>query len=145
MQISRKKSGSQGKLKLDKGLSDALRDYARERWPVGTAKLCAREWDLTVTEGRGIVEGTASKTTVEKCIKRAGLLFGIRLLEEVTGECLADIFREIRGNYDSDTQRVGALVGDLLAIPASRGPHAVHASLPDPDRRRSGDRRLAAR
>lgn len=84
----------QRKLGLDKGFSDALRDYARARWPHHTAKYAAREWDLSVDEGRGIVAGTASKTTVEKVFKRGGPGVAVPVLEEVIGVQFAGLFRQ---------------------------------------------------
>lgn len=143
VEIPRKKREFQRKLGLDKGFADALRDYAVRRWPAGTAKLAAREWDLSVDEGRALVAGKASKTTVEKCVKRAGLLVGILLLEEVTGERLADFYREKRSEHAEHAQRLAALVGDRGAMaahgradPADDDLHL--ADREDPVRRRMG-------
>lgn len=56
-------------LGLDRATRDALATYARLRWPSGTAKAVAREFDLSMDEARGLVAGRASQTTVDKIWK----------------------------------------------------------------------------
>lgn len=94
VEFPRIKWEKQRKLGLDKGFKDALRDYCKQRWPYHTAKHAAREFDLTLDEGRGVAGGTASITTIEKCFKQGGPVVGVPVLEEVLGVSLAGFFRQ---------------------------------------------------
>lgn len=95
MEFWHSKWACQRKLALDRASRDALAELCRTRWPSGTAKLAAREWDLTVDEARGVVAGRCSFTTYDKIIKRpGGFLVGLRVLEIVTGQNVAQFFHQ---------------------------------------------------
>jgi hypothetical protein len=94
VEFPRIKWEKQRTLGLDKSFRDAVRDYCKRRWPYHTAKNAAREFKLTVDQGRSVANGTASMTTVEQCIKGRPEV-GIPVLEEVMGVQLAPVFRQL--------------------------------------------------
>jgi hypothetical protein len=143
MEIRRTKWAVQRKLGLDKGTRDALADYCRERWPHHTAKMAAREWDLTVDEARGVRDGRSSLTTYDK-IKKAGgwpVIFAVEAM--VIGQGADQFLATLRASHHAHDPRVAALVGDLWPWPDRRPPDPDSVDHPqaewrEPDRRRMG-------
>lgn len=121
MEISRIKWPAQRELALDKGTRDALAELARRLWPHHTAKLAAREWDLTVDEARGVVAGRSSLTTYDKIIKKGGLGVALPVAEIVTGQSIASYFAKMREANDEHSIRFAAVFSSLLPLPADRG------------------------
>ena len=122
MEIWSKDAPKQRRLRLNKGMSDALADYARRRWPQGAAKAAEREWSLTRDEARNLVAGRASKTTIEKAFTRGGLFVAIPVIEEVVGETVSQIIRELRKQHDENGRRIAALDGAWLPVAAHGRP-----------------------
>lgn len=75
---------------------EALSNYARTRWPNGTAKAMAREWDLTIDEAKGIVAARASQATIDKVLEpeRGGWPLGLSILAGVIGYGVGRFFSE---------------------------------------------------
>lgn len=142
MEIRSNKRESQQSLRLDKGTKDALADYCRRRWPHHTAKYAAREWDLSVDEGRGVIAGRASQTTIDKIYKAGGLRLAILILEEVTGESIARVIHDIRGVHNDHQQRIEALGGEARPLPPPGPPHPLREDLGSSDGQESGRRRV---
>lgn len=112
----------QPELRLDKCFGVALRDYCKRRWPHHTAKYAAREFDLSLEEGRGLAKASPSKRTIEKVFKRGGLAVALPIIEEVTGESLSGFLRALGRQHEKNDQRVRALLGDIRALhPLDRG------------------------
>lgn len=146
MEILHINAPNQRRLRLDKGLSDALADYTRNRWPAGTAKAAATEWKLTLDEARHMVAGRASKTTIEKIFKRGGLLVALPIIEEVAGQTVSQLIREVEDEHEAQGRRIAevgrglrVLAGNRsFASPGDAGEHDVGTE--HPADRRSGGR-----
>lgn len=131
VEIPHAKWEKQRKLRLDKGTKDALADYCRRRWPHHTAKYAAKEWDLSVDEGRGVVAGRASQTTIDRIYKAGGLHLALLILEAVTGESIARVLHDIREVHNDHQQRIGALGGEAWPLPPP-GPAHTYREDPEP-------------
>lgn len=142
MEIPHTKWEKQRKLRLDKGTKDALADYCQRRWPHHTAKYAAREWDLSVDEGRGVVAGRASQTTIDKIFKAGGLRLALLILEEVTGESIARVLHDIREVHNDHQQRIGALGGEAWPLHPPGPPHTPGEAIGSIDGQESGRRRV---
>lgn len=128
MEIRHENGANLPSLGLDRATGDALAAYARLVWPTGTAKACAREWDLTTDEAKGLVAGSPGKTTIDKIWKhpRGGWAVIFPVLGAVVGHG-ADVFLQAqRVRHAELARRNRALVRDLRSGPG--------ASLPRPDR-----------
>jgi hypothetical protein len=142
MHFSRIKRGEQHTLGLDKATRDALADYCRNRWPANAAKLAAREWDLTIDEGRGVVAARASQSTIDKIWKhpngRWRVIFPV--LANVVGHEAETFIQAEREKHVELARRHGALVRDIRA---GGSPHLCDPSeLADPpDQRRYAEHR----
>lgn len=152
--------GGQHSLGLDRATRDALATYARLRWPANTAKFAAKEWGLSLDEGRGIVAGRASAQTIDRVWKspNGGWRVIIPVLGAVVGRELdtfldaelAELDREHnvraarRATLALVESRIGApgAVADLGAGPGADG-HRLRAGSHRPgapDLGRAGDR-----
>lgn len=148
LEISHGKRESQRKLGLDKATRDALADYCRRRWQAGTAKAAAREWDLSTDEGRGVVAGRASQTTIDKIIKhpRGGWAVLLPVLGEVIGHGVDAFIHEQRKAHADHAERLGALVGGRRPMAADRSfDHPDIDRVTDHGRRRLTDRAAEGR
>jgi hypothetical protein len=120
VEIPHNKWASQRNLKLDKGFRDVLAEYLRRRWPSGTVKHAAREFDLSMDRAREAVAGRVSLTTLERIFKRGGFAVALPILADVIGQSLARYFRELREAHDEQGDRIAALVGDRWSVGADR-------------------------
>lgn len=111
MEIPSNKRQSQRTLELDKGFRDVLADYLTRRWPTGTAKHAAREFDLSLARSREAVAGRVSLTTLERIFKRGGFAVALPIVADVIGHSLARYFRELREAHDESGKRLTALFG----------------------------------
>jgi hypothetical protein len=111
VEIPRTKMGKQHTLKLDKGFRDVLADYLRRRWPSGTAKYAAREFDISLDRAREAVAGRVSLSTLERIFQRGGLSVALPIVADVIGQSLAHYFREMRTAHDESGKRLTALFG----------------------------------
>ena len=111
------KRAGQLNLGLDKATRDALADYCRRRWPTNTAKMAAREWDLTVDEGRGVVAARASQATIDRIWKHpnGGWSVILPVLARVVGHGAEAFIQAEREKHVELARRHGALVRDLRA------------------------------
>jgi hypothetical protein len=110
---------------VDFGLRGALATYARLRWPVGTAKMAAREWDLTLDEAKGLVARRTSVNTLDKLFTNKNFL--TRALVPVIGavaanateKCITDDkqrrSREAAA-YATQFDELGQMAADLGAL-----------------------------
>lgn len=120
----------QRKLGLDKGFRDVLAEYLIRRWPSGTAKHAAREFDLSLARAREAVAGRVSLTTLERIFKRGGFSVALPIVADVIGQSLARYFRELREAHDEQGVRIAALAGDRWPVgpdPVAGDPHAAGA------------------
>lgn len=137
LEIPHTKRFSQCILKLDKATRDALADYCRHRWPHHTAKLAAREWDLTVDEARGVVAAKSSLNTYDKIKKAGGWPVILAVEAAVVGHGLDQFLARMGANNEAHRQQLAALVGDLGFGGPSRRPDPDDLAGREDDRRRS--------
>lgn len=97
-------------LRLDTCTRDALADICRERWPAGTAKLAAREWRLTLDQGRSVVAGRASQTTIDQIFKAGGWPVYFAVGARVLGRGADQYLSELRADHEEQTRRAAGLV-----------------------------------
>lgn len=145
VEIRRTKWGEQRTLGLDRGTRDALADYCRHRFPHHTAKLVAREWDLSVDEARGVVAARSSLTTYDK-IKKAGgwpVIFAVEAM--VIGQGADQFLIELRASHNASDPRIAALGVDLWPVPDRRRSDPDRLDAAPPDRRESRRSRVDGR
>lgn len=65
MEILGRDGASCPTLGLSRATRDALAEYTRLRWPTGRRKAIEREWDLSPDQARGVMEATASASTID--------------------------------------------------------------------------------
>jgi hypothetical protein len=116
LEIPSIKLEKQRKMRLDKGLREAVAEYLRRRFPSGTAKSAAREFDLTADRAREAVAGRASLTTIEAIIKRGGWSVALPILAEVIGQQIARHLIELRQHHEANAGRLAALTSDLWPV-----------------------------
>lgn len=133
VEIPHNKWANQRNLKLDRSFRDVLAEYLRRRWPTATAKMTARQFDLSMDRAREAVAGRVSLTTLERIFQRGGFAVALPIVAEVIGQSLARYFRELRAAHDEQGDRIASLVGDHLPVGAD------HPSV-DPDAARALDR-----
>ena len=113
MEIRHNKREIQLNFGLDRATRDALATYVRLRWPTNTAKMTAREFDLTLDEGRGIVAGKPSLSTIDKIWKRGGWEVLLPVMGAVIGQNAEDFLREQRKASLENARRTAGLCRDL--------------------------------
>lgn len=120
MEIRYNKRPRQRTLDLDKGSRDAMADYWRMRWPTNTAKLGAREFGLTVDQGRSVVAGKASLTTLDQIEKAGGwpVIFAVKAL--VIGQGADQFIIGLRASHDQHGEHLAAVIGGLWTVPDNR-------------------------
>lgn len=136
------KGFSQRTLRLDKGTRDALADYCRHRWPHHTAKMAAREWDLTVDEARGVVAARSSLTTYDKIKKAGGWPVILWVEAAVVGHGIDQFLARTGASNEENGEHLAALVGDLWPGGRSRLPHPDHRADALGDRSRPLSRKV---
>lgn len=137
VEISHTKWANQHNCALDKSTRDALADYARRRWPHHTAKLAAREWDLTVDEARGLVAGRATFNIYDKVKKAGGWPVILAVEAAVVGHGVDQFLARIGASNESHREQLAALVGDPGPGGPPRRPYPVHLDRREDDRRQS--------
>lgn len=135
--IRRNTAQFQCKLSLDKATRDALADYCRHRWPTGTAKQCARAFDLTADEGRRVVGAKASQTTIDKIFKAGGWPVIFAVMAEVIGQGADSYIRELRAEHERQGDALRALGRDLWLVAADRPSGPPDLDNKEPHRRRA--------
>lgn len=120
------KRATQRTLPLDKATRDSLADYCKMRWPHHTAKLAAREWNLTVDQARGVVDAKSSLNTYDQIKKAGGWPVILAVEAAVVGHGLDQFLARIGASHEHNAERLAALIGGGRAVPA--------AGLPDPPR-----------
>lgn len=120
MSVRYNKRERERSLALDKGSRDAMADYWRMRWPTNTAKLGARVFGLTVDQGRSVVAGKASLTTLDQIEKAGGwpVIFAVKAL--VVGHGADQFIIGLRAAHDQHGEHLAAVFGDLWSLPADR-------------------------
>jgi hypothetical protein len=142
MEYSREKRESQRRIELDKGLRDGLADLCRRRWPSGTAKSAARAFGLTHDQGRSIVAGKASLTTLELALKNGGWSVVFPLLAEVIGETAEQYLIEARKTNEKNGERLTSLVSNMWALGPVADPRSTDLDDRTNSQRRSFNRRV---
>lgn len=96
VEILHDERAEQRSLGLDKATRDALAAYCRLHWPQHTAKSAARAWGLSLDEGRGVVAGRASQSTIDKIWKHpdGGWAVALPVLGAVVGKPVHEFFRQ---------------------------------------------------
>lgn len=107
-------------LNLDRGFRDVVADYLRRRWPTSTAKMTAREFDLTLERAREAVAGRVSLTTLEMIFKRGGFAVALPIVAEVIGQSIAHYIREMRRDHEEQARRLDAVFGAWVPLAADR-------------------------
>lgn len=142
MDVRRTKRDAQRRLELDKGFRDALADLCRRRWPTGTAKNAARAFDLTLDQGRSIVAGKASLTSLEQVIKNGGWQVVFPLMAEVIGHSAEQYIVGARKSNEENGERLAALVWNMRALAPSGEPDPADLDHRQGEQRRSFTRRM---
>jgi hypothetical protein len=135
MEIRHNKTASGPSLGLDMGLREALATYVKLRWPTATAKMAAREWDLTLDEGKGLVNGRTSLATLERIIKHrnGGWDIAFAVVGAVAHETAEDFLASRRKQHVELARRHSSLVRDIRA-----GGHTDRDGPPELDRSDGG-------
>jgi hypothetical protein len=120
MEIRTNEVGGLPSLGLDRATRDALATYVRIRFPAGTVKAVAREFDLTLDEAKGLVSGRPSQTTVDKVWKhpRGGWAVILPVLGAVVGHGVEGYLQQQRVEHARMARRHGAVVRDLRNLVA---------------------------
>lgn len=114
--------GSDGAIGPNLGLTrqtrDALRRYCELRWPTGRRKGVEREWELSPDEARGVCEGTASATTIDKIWKhpRGGWAVALLIMGAVIGQGADEWMQAERKRHAQLAGRYRSLGRDLRAV-----------------------------
>lgn len=103
-------------LGLTRQTRDALKTYCELRWPTSRRKSVEREWGLTPDEARGVCEGTASATTIDKVWKAGGWAVLLPVLGAVIGHPVSDFIASERRKHVQAAQRERALLRDLHSV-----------------------------
>lgn len=142
VEIRHNKWPAQRKLALDTGTRDAMADYWRLRWPSNTAKLGAREFGLTLDQGRSVVAGKASLTTIDQIEKAGGwpVIFAVKAL--VIGQGADQFLSELKATHHDQAERLAALTGDHWPLRPSGTDAADRVGERVADRRESVRRRV---
>jgi hypothetical protein len=114
---------------LDKATRDALADYCRDRFPAHTAKMVAREWDLSVDEARGVVAGRSSFATYDKVKKAGGWPVILAVEAAVVGHGIDQFLERTGASHDRHAERLAALLGGGGPVPPSRSPDPARLDL----------------
>jgi hypothetical protein len=123
-------------LGLDKATRDAMADYWRMRWPSNTAKHGAREFRLTLDQGRSVVAGRASLTTIDQIEKAGGwpVIFAVKAM--VIGYGADQYLAEVREHHEANAGRLAAIFGVGRSVGPDRDSGDPHRDLQLRDRRR---------
>jgi hypothetical protein len=124
-------------LQLDRATADALAVFVQQAFPAqGRRKAVAREWDLRDDEARSVIEGQASKATLDRIWKhpRGGWRVILPVMGAVVGQT-ADAFilhekarlADERRSFEEREARLHQMARDLRVV--------VPLSLDRPDRR----------
>lgn len=113
-------------LQLDRATADALAVFCQQAFPAqGRRKAVSREWDLRDDEARAVIEGTASKATLDRIWKHPS--GGWRVLLPVMGAVIgqtADAFiiqeqerlANERREQEAREKRLGEMARDLRSV-----------------------------
>lgn len=112
-------------LGLDRPTREALAVYCRRRWSANLRKAIEREWDLSPDEARGVMEATASGTTVDKIWKhpRGGWAVALPVLGAVIGHGVGSFFAAEAARAKDEAERRQQEAQELAAI--ERAAHAA--------------------
>lgn len=113
---------SRDKRPADYGLENVLARKVRRESPANTIDYTAAKFDLTTGRARGVVNGTASLTTLNAAIKKGGWPLVAELVGELLGESLEQwIEKEARRKrheseqYDRLERNLRSMASDLPA------------------------------
>ena len=140
MEILHDKRDNQLTFGLDRATRDALATYFKLRWPSNTAKLAAREFDLSLDEARGVVACRTSIATLDRIWKHknGGWSVLLPVMGAVIGETAEKFIEKQRRSHLENANRLRGLARDLRNDPSvlpSRRDGVVVA-----DRRKHSDR-----
>ncbi len=79
-------------LGLDRPTREALAIYCARRWPSNRRKSVESAFRLTPDEARGVIQGTASTSTLDKVWKAGGWAVVLPILGAVIGHGVGDFF-----------------------------------------------------
>lgn len=108
MEIFGRDGADRPMLQLDRATRDALAAFTARRWSANRRKEIQREWDLTADEARGVMEATASATTVDKIWKhpRGGWSVVLPVLGAVIGHGVGDFFAAERARALNEAEQI---------------------------------------
>ena len=142
VEFSHINSPKQRSLALDKSTRDAMADLWRLRWPSNTAKHGAREYDLTLDQGRSVVAGRASLTTIDQIEKAGGWPVTLALKAMVHGVSVDQFLLNLRDHHEANGARLSSILGLGRPVVPDRSPDRADDGHPLDQRRRAvGDRR----
>ncbi len=104
------------------GIENALAQIVRRRWRAGTVCMVMAEYDLTEGQARGVVDATASRTTINKLLKhrRGGWRLFVPALALVIGHTLEqhveERLRHEQEHYERATRDLRKMVADLPSV-----------------------------
>lgn len=113
------RDGQKLPLLFDIRLGEALADICRERWPSGTRKHVAREWDLGDQHARSVCRGDVSKADLEHIFrhKRGGWPLILEVFARFLGEGVDQHLERERRRHENRAQQMGEHLRDLrLAV-----------------------------
>lgn len=127
-------------LGLDRPTREALAVYCERRWPTGRRKAIEREWDLTPDEARGIMEATASATTVDRVWKhpRGGWAVALPVLGAVIGHGVGSYFAQEARRAAHEAEQRQRDAEALAAIERAAGHAVLSLVAGGPERVRDG-------
>lgn len=88
MEIREFRGEKREKRPSDYGLENALARRQRRLYPTNTIDQTAAEFRLTPGEAKGTVYGSASRSTLNKVLKRGGWALTVELMADVLGQPL---------------------------------------------------------
>lgn len=137
MEIFGRDGADRPMLELDRATRDALAAFTVRRWSVNRRKEIQREWDLSPDEARGVMEATASASTIDKIWKhpRGGWSVALPVLGAVIGQGVGDFFAAERARALHEAEQIRRDAERLAALEDT----AIRSFAPRP---RSGSDRV---
>lgn len=137
MEIYGRDGADRPTLLLDRATRDSLAAYCARRWATNRRKEIQREWDLSPDEARGVMEATASASTVDKIWKhrRGGWSVVLPVLGAVIGQGVGEFFAAERERALHEAEQIKRDAERLAALESA----AVRSFAPAARRCRAGD------
>lgn len=109
----------------DYGMANAAARKVRRDWPSNTIEATAGAFGLTYGEAKGVVYGTASRTTLDKMLKQGGWGLVVELAADLLGQPLEQFIEQQAREAAHERARWEAKERSLVSLEAklrARGP-----------------------